>query len=971
MSDLQAYLVMSPSRAKALLPREAAQELRDIKNTKRAIVLDLAFSALAGRRYSKAIEQLSKFEGMIPSPTKLERVQVMYVKAMCYRGLGDAPREEALLKAAEVELEGLRRSVATRNASLRLRDLRQLIQEEYLSALYRRGDWTGMARAIAAYRLASLLPVAILAAAPRDPLAQELETLKDTYDALAAGAEQNPVTRQSYRELFKLFEQPERLPAGDPTLNAIEQATYLVTNELYAETPGDTRTEAVIRPAIPGELLILQSVGHTGLYTVTIDEHGHVSGYYRYMPIASLEALCQDFENALQAEGSSEAGTRLYDRLLAYLPEMKGKRRLSILADGPLQNLAWAALPTPDGRYLIEKYEIGILSGAKPAPGRGTALAREQILAITNPDSDVDAAGKLAAIGDGGRVGVIALEGAEATLPNIQRELTRTDAVYISTHGQSDYLRPDYSFLELASGRRLYSLDLGNLDFSRRRLLLSACETRTGKTYPGEEAYGLADAFLARNASTVVATRWRVEAPAANAFAAAFYGNLHDSEDYTTAATLAARSLLKSEEWRVARHWAAYEPVTRFLDSGHNPTRLTQGAGSQDVVEIARTVEALQGDRKQAEMERKRLEEKEAVLHAELTELGTKVTLEEDRNLTLSGQASAGRSAEKWIGAALKTAKSALKANPDWKPAERFQLTVRVKDESGHAVPGAVVSSQDVSLQAQITRSTDSEGNAVFPDMRAATPYKIDASAKGFATASTYNDELDVWFGHAEKVISMWRVNDKDDRDEEEQSPQPPKPKSATKKRELRKPPQVLSKPAGPLRILLEDVNRSEALNDAMAPGIAQLETERTKAKEALESKTREYQREIKQIDEYRAKIDEESRELNAILRQVHLTEVQPEQLEISGTVDDNHFNGIRAKVTLERVGAGVEETTSSDESGHFVLAGAKPGVEYVVAAEADGRTAWKSLPMSIYFPCKLFIVLRTPQDTVYRRTLW
>jgi hypothetical protein len=282
-----------------------------------------------------------------------------------------------------------------------------------------------------------------------------------------------------------------------------------------------------------------------------------------------------------------------------------------------------------------------------------------------------------------------------------------------------------------------------------------------------------------------------------------------------------------------------------------------------------------------------------------------------------------------------------------------------------------VVSAQDIALRKQITPSTDSEGNAVFPNIRAAAAYKINVSARGFATqGSVYDDDLDAWFGDAEKVITMRPVNDAVEEDEN------PKPKlkpaiKAMKKSAARKPPQVLSRPTGPVRVLLEEINRTEALNDTIAPSIAQLETERTEAKEALESKAQEHQSDIKQIDECRAKIDEASRELNAILRQVHLTELQREPLEISGTVDDSDFHGVRAKVTLERVGAGVEAATSSDESGHFVLAGAAPGVEYVVVAEAAGHTAWRSLPMSFYFPCSLFVLLQAPGDPTYRRRTW
>ena len=809
-----------------------------------------------------------------------------------------------------------------------------------------------------------------------------METLKDTYHALAAGAENSPVTRQDYRKLFKFFEQPERLPSGDPTLNAIEQATYLVTNELHAETSGGGRRAAVIRPAARGELLILQSVGHTGVHTVTIDERGRTSGYYRYMPIASLEALCRDFENALQAEGSSgEAGAKLYEKLLAYLPEMKGKRRLSILADGPLQNLAWAALPASDGRYLIEKYEIGILSGARPASRGGGPLAQGRILVIGNPDVDADAAGQLMAIGGPDRSDIIPLKGAEANLPNIQRALARADTVYISTHGRSDYLRPDYSFLELSGGKRLYSLDLGNLDFTGRRLLLSACETRTGRTYGGEEVYGLADAFLARNASTVVATRWGVEAPAAAAFSVALYKSLRDGADYTAAATEAARSLLhgKRSEWRAARHWAAYEPVTRFFETGKNAARLTPG--SPEGTATARTTEVLQEARRRVELEKQQLTDKTARLNAGLTELGEMVTLEENTNSILSAQASSGARTEKWIVAALRTAETALKASPEWKPAEQLQLTVRVKEESGVGVPGAVVVAEDISGRTRTTQSTDVGGRAVFPDMRAVTAYHIAVSAKGFAKPMSYSGDggdLDAWFGDAEKVIILRRVEETTDRsspkraldvrieEEVKAGPKPAKKKSAARQTRL-----VAARPAGPLRALLGEINGIEASNDTVPERIADLQAELTDAKEALERKTQDHQTHIKEIDETRARLDKEWLELNAILRQAHLAELEQERFEISGTVDGKDFKGIRAKVTLQRVGAGVEETTFSDESGHFVLASAKPGVKYVVAAEAEGHTAWRSLPITFKFPCSFSILLRAPEGPAYRRRFW
>jgi hypothetical protein len=284
-------------------------------------------------------------------------------------------------------------------------------------------------------------------------------------------------------------------------------------------------------------------------------------------------------------------------------------------------------------------------------------------------------------------------------------------------------------------------------------------------------------------------------------------------------------------------------------------------------------------------------------------------------------------------------------------------LTIRVKDGSKAAVPGAVVLVQDISRGTQTAQSTDAGGRAVFPDMRAGAAYHIDVSAKGFVREVAYNEDagaLDAWLADAEKVIPMRRVNDTAKTDEDDKL----EPKPAEKKSAARKPQPVLARLAGPLRALLGEIDTIEASNDTTPARIAALEAEQPDAQHALERKTEEHQTYIKEINEIRTKLDQESRELNAILRQAHLTELQPQRFEISGTVDDTHFKGIRAKVTLQRVGA-VEETTSSDESGHFVFAGAKPGVEYVVAAEAEGHTAWKSLPITFYFPCSFSISLR------------
>ncbi len=961
MSKALVSLAANQPHIESSLPPQLAQELGDLEKMKRQIVLDLALSALAGKRYHIAIARLLSLEGMAPPPTTLERVQLNYVIAMCYRGLGDARQEEQLLRDAADQLESLRRSVATRNASLRLRDLRQLIEEEYLSALYRRGDSAAMTRAIASYRLASVLPVAILASAPHNPLAEELETLKDTYHTLSVGTENSPVTRQDYRELLKLFGQPEKLPAGDPTLNAIEQATYLVTNELYAQDASHRERKDAIRPAAPGELLILQAVGHTGVYTVTIDDGGRTSAYFRYLPIGSLQALCESFENALQGGApSDEVGTQLYDKLLAYLPEISGKKRLSILADGPLQNLPWAALPIPSGKYLIEKYEVGILSGARPVSKNSVPVARRQLLAITNPEMEKNTDDQLAPVRSG--MPIIPLVGADANLAKIRAGLTDADAVYISTHGQSDYLRPDYSFLELTGGQRLYSLDLGDLDFSERQLLLSACDTRTGITYGGEEEYGLADAFLARNASTVVATRWQVEAPGARAFSEAFYKSLNNGTDYTSATTLAARELIERQgsKWNAPRHWAAFEPVTRFFDA-ERTAALSTRRGSVDASERVRITDLIDKEHKQAQLEEQQLTAKVTALNAELTAVKTKTAVEEAKSSILYAQVTAGRQREKRLSTVLKAATSNLAADPAWKPSQHFHLTVSVQDESGKGIPGALASAEDVGTGTVRTASTNREGHAVFYDMTTAEAYHISVDAKGLAMANFRAADLedfDVWFADAEKVVTMQPLKDVVRVSRRSTSDPKPAMKNEVKIAKVQPPDQM---PA--LQTLLEELNRIEASNDTFPPRVASLDDERSDANDALESALAGQSSYTKEIAEMQTKLAGESAELNALLKSVHLLELQPDRLRISGDVANHHFKRVRARLKLRKTSSGEEQTILSDRSGKFAFDDARPGVEYVLTAEADGYDIWSSPPTVFYSSCSISIELFTLEE--------
>ena len=101
--------------------------------------------------------------------------------------------------------------------------------------------------------------------------------------------------------------------------------------------------------------------------------------------------------------------------------------------------------------------------------------------------------------------------------------------LHLATHGLVDARRPRLSSLALTpnaanpeeTAYRL--LDIVNLPLRSRLVVLSACDTSSGRLLAGEGVLGLAQAFLQAGADSVVASYWRVPDGATAPFMDRFY----------------------------------------------------------------------------------------------------------------------------------------------------------------------------------------------------------------------------------------------------------------------------------------------------------------------------------------------------------------------------------------------------------------------------------------------------------------
>jgi CHAT domain-containing protein len=140
---------------------------------------------------------------------------------------------------------------------------------------------------------------------------------------------------------------------------------------------------------------------------------------------------------------------------------------------------------------------------------------------------------------------------------------TSPEILHIATHGYVDASRPRLSALALtreaadADDRSVFTLrDILDTKLSSRLVVLSACETSSGRLLPGEGVLGPAQAFLQSGAASVLASHWRVADEETAAFMQSFYRNL------LAARMPAAAALRRAQLDRIAAgrtyHWAAF-----------------------------------------------------------------------------------------------------------------------------------------------------------------------------------------------------------------------------------------------------------------------------------------------------------------------------------------------------------------------------------------------------------------------------
>ena len=158
------------------------------------------------------------------------------------------------------------------------------------------------------------------------------------------------------------------------------------------------------------------------------------------------------------------------------------------------------------------------------------------------------------------------LTGREATKAEVIKRMSSVGLIHIAAHGDGKTgeiaLSPNPGWSSKFPQKTYYILKMSDVQAANLRarlVVLSCCHSGRGRILKGEGVVGIARAFLAAGARSVLISLWAIDDEATMVFMKSFYQHLKEGKTASAAVHQTMKSLRESEEFSEMRYWAPFQ----------------------------------------------------------------------------------------------------------------------------------------------------------------------------------------------------------------------------------------------------------------------------------------------------------------------------------------------------------------------------------------------------------------------------
>ena len=160
------------------------------------------------------------------------------------------------------------------------------------------------------------------------------------------------------------------------------------------------------------------------------------------------------------------------------------------------------------------------------------------------------------------------LTGRRATKAEVMKQMSSVGLIHIAAHGNERTgeiaLCPNPGWTSKFPRKKDFMLTMSEVQAAKiraRLVVLSCCHSGRGRILKGEGVVGIARAFLAAGARSVLVALWAIDDEATMVFMKSFYQHLKEGKTASVAVHQAIKCLRESEEFSAIRYWAPFQLI--------------------------------------------------------------------------------------------------------------------------------------------------------------------------------------------------------------------------------------------------------------------------------------------------------------------------------------------------------------------------------------------------------------------------